>query len=143
MQLNPFRWLDAKVEAFRADFARGFQIAAENKRPHVVEVMPPFVAVVLLAEIPSGDVAGVTGGARRVTLGASGFVREYRQMFEMHPNWPMRDGQVLVFADWQQIEVEGIFIGTDVLAFPSPHIGEFKYCELGKVVRVICRRREG
>lgn len=113
-----------------------------HRQVRPVEVAPPFVAVVLFAEIPAGDVAGVTGGARRVTLGASGYVRESQQTFEIHPNWPMRDGQVLVFADWQQIEVTGIFVGADALAFPSPQIGEFKFCELGKIVRVLCRRRE-
>lgn len=110
--------------------------AIAARRP--VEITSPFVAVLVMAEIPSDDVAG----ARRVTLSASGYVREFRQTFDIHPNWPMRDGMVLVFADWQQIEVEGIFIGVDVLAFPSPHMGEFKICELGKVLRVVCRRRE-
>lgn len=96
----------------------------------VVEVTPPFVGVVVFGE-------------GKAICAASGYVRDYRQSFEIDPMVEILNGQVVVFADWQQLEIEGIFCGVDVLVYPSPCIGRFERCVPGQKLRVNVRRREG
>jgi hypothetical protein len=95
-----------------------------------VEVAPPFVAVLVIAE-PKG-----------ASFSMSGYLKQFRETFQQTVNVPIERATIIVVADWQQVEVEGIFRGTDVVNYPAGPFGEMGACEPGRVVRVICRRRE-
>jgi len=116
--------------AIGAGFSEVLRRLDEQRSVLRVELTPPFVGVVVFGE-------------GKAICAASGYVREYRQSFDIDPMVEILNGQVVVFADWQQLEIEGIFCGVDVLAYPSPCIGRFARCEPGRKLRVNVRRREG
>ncbi len=115
--------------AIGAGFSEVIRRLDEQRNCRRVEVTPPFVGVVVFGE-------------GKAICSASGYVRLHRHTFDIDPMVKIRDGQIVVFADWQQLEVEGIFCGIDVLAYPSPCIARFDECTPGKKLRVNVRRRE-